>query len=63
MALTPNWKTNAEGEEEYIDKGAVTTPQINPEVDKKYMAARAEGKAVDKVEWPTKTAGQTDQYA
>jgi hypothetical protein len=63
MAITPSWMTNKEGEEEYIDKGAVKTPQINPEVDRKYMEGRAQGKAVDKVEWPTKVAGQTDQYA
>lgn len=63
MAITPGYKTNAEGEEEYYDKGAVTTPQINPVVDARYMAGRAQGKAVDKVEWPTKVAGQTDQYA
>lgn len=59
MAITPGWKTNAEGEEEYIDKGAVTTVQYNPEVDKKYQAAKAEAVANDKVEWPTKVAGIT----
>ena len=53
MALTPSWKTNAEGEEEYIDKGAVMTPQINPEVDRKYMAAKAQAAEADYVEWPT----------
>ena len=51
MALTPSWKTNAEGEEEYIDKGAVTTPQVNPEVEAKYRAGEAEAKATDKVIW------------
>jgi len=50
MALTPNWKTEAV-EEEYIDKGAVTTPQINPEVEKKFNAAKAEAAATDKVIW------------
>ena len=59
MAITPGWKTNAEGEEEYIDKGAVTTVQYNPEVDKKYQAAKAQAVANDKVEWPTKVAGIT----
>jgi hypothetical protein len=53
MALTPNWKTEAV-EEEYIDKGAVTTPQINPEVEAKYRAGMAEAHAADYVEWPTK---------
>ena len=59
MAITPGWKTNAEGEEEYIDKGAVTTVQYNPEVDRKYQAAKAQAVANDKVEWPTKVAGIT----
>ena len=59
MAITPGWKTNAEGEEEYIDKGAVTTVQYNPEVDKKYQAAKAQAVANDKIEWPTKVNGIT----
>jgi len=61
MALTPGFKTNAEGEEEYIDKGAVKMPQVNPEVDRKYMAAKAQADAADFVEWPTAVHGQTDQ--
>jgi len=60
MALTPSWKTNAEGEEEYIDKGAVKMPQINPMVDAKYAAGKAQALATDKVEWPTKVAGLTN---
>ena len=60
MALTPSFKTNAEGEEEYIDKGAVTMPQINPMVDAKYAAGKAQALATDKVEWPTKVAGLTN---
>jgi hypothetical protein len=59
MAITPGWKTNAEGEEEYIDKGAVMTPQINPESDRKYMEAKAKAMATDFVEWPTKVHGDT----
>ena len=59
MAITPGWKTNAEGEEEWIDKGAVKTVQYNPEVDRKYQAAKAEAVANDKVEWPTKVNGIT----
>jgi hypothetical protein len=59
MAITPSWKTNAEGEEEYIDKGAVMTPQYNPVVDAKYAAAKAQALATDKVEWPTKVNGLT----
>jgi len=59
MAITPGFKTNAEGEEEYIDKGAVSTPQMNPEVDRKYSAGKAQALATDKVEWPTKVEGLT----
>ena len=60
MAITPGYKTNSEGEEEYIDKGAVMTPQINPAVNAKYMAGKAQALATDKVEWPTKVAGLTN---
>lgn len=59
MAITPGWKANKEGEEEYFDKGAVTTPQINPVVDAKYAAGKAQALATDKVEWPTKVNGLT----
>jgi hypothetical protein len=57
MAITPGFKTNAEGEEEYIDKGAAMTPQMNPMVDAKYAAGKAQALATDKVEWPTKVNG------
>ena len=60
MALTPSWKSSTEStevEEEYIDKGAVTMPQINPVVEAKYMAAKAEALAKDFVEWPTNVHG------
>lgn len=57
MAITPS--VRPEKEEEYFDKGAVTTPQYNPVVDAKYAAAKAEAKATDKVEWPTKVNGLT----
>jgi hypothetical protein len=59
MALTPSWQTESV-EEEYIDRGAVKMPQINPEVDRKYSAAKAEALATDKVEWPTHVAGLTN---
>ena len=59
MAITPGYKTNAEGEEEYIDKGAVMTPQINSETDRKYQEAKAQALSTDKVEWPTKVDGIT----
>jgi len=57
--ITPGYKTNAEGEEEYIDKSAVKTPQMNPVVDAKYAAGKAQALATDKVEWPTKVNGLT----
>lgn len=53
MALTPSWQTESV-EEEYIDKGAVKMPQINPEVDRKYMEGKAQAAAADYVEWPTR---------
>ena len=65
MAITPGYTTSTDAnevEQEYIDKGAVTTPQVNPEVDRKYMAGRAEAEATDKVEWPTVIAGQTTEF-
>ena len=61
MALTPGYKTNAEGEEEYIDKGAVTTPQINPMVEAKYRKAAVDADIIDYVEWPTMVHGQETQ--
>ena len=63
MALTPSYKSSTEAtevEQEYIDKGAVKMPQINPVVDAKYAAAKAQALTTDKVEWPTKVAGLTN---
>jgi hypothetical protein len=57
MAITPS--VRPEKEEEYFDKGAVTMPQINPVVDAKYAAGKAQALATDKVEWPTKVNGLT----
>jgi len=57
MALTPSWMTNSEGEEVYIDKGAVMMPQINPETDAKYSAGKAQALKNDYVEWPTQVHG------
>ena len=62
MALTPSWKTNSEGEEEYIDKGAVMMPQINPMVDAKYAKAKHEAEVADFVEWPTKIHADDEGY-
>jgi len=56
-----SWVTNAEGEEVYVDKGAITMPTPSMVANTKYMAAKAEASAKDKVEWPTNVAGQTDQ--
>jgi hypothetical protein len=63
MALTPSYSTSTEAtevEQTYIDKGAVKMPQINPMVDAKYAAAKAQALATDKVEWPTHVAGLTN---
>lgn len=57
MAITPSWESSTEATEveyEYIDKGAVKTPQVNPAVEAKFRAAQAIADATDKVEWPTK---------
>ena len=62
MAITPGYKTNAEGEEEYIDKGAVKTPQINPVVDAKYSKAKQEAAAADFIEWPTNVHADDEGY-
>lgn len=55
-----SWITNAEGEEEYVDKGAITMPTPSVQGRKQYAEAEAMA-SVDKVEWPTKVAGQTEQ--
>ena len=62
MAITPGYKTNAEGEQEYIDKGAVMSVQYNPTVDAKYQAAKAQAYAADFVEWPTKIHANDEGY-
>lgn len=56
MAIDPSYKVETV-EEDYIDKGAVKTPQMNPEVDRKYAAGKAQALATDYVEWPTKVTG------
>ena len=62
MAITPSYKVNKEGEEEYIDRPAVNTPQINPTVDAMYQKGKAEAYAADYVEWPTKVRGEDEGY-
>lgn len=61
MAITPGYKTNAEGEQEYIDKGAVMTPQVNPMSEGKYKKAMVDADRIDYVEWPTMVHGQEEQ--
>jgi hypothetical protein len=61
MAITPGWKTNKEGEEEYFDKGAVTTPQVLPKVASALSQAQADADRIDFVEWPTAVHGQENQ--
>ena len=64
MAITPSWEVSTEATEkeyEYIDKGAVTTPQVNPMVEAKYRQAAADAERIDYVEWPTQVRGQETQ--
>jgi len=56
-----NWVTNSEGEEVYVDKGAITEPTPSVTGRAKYMEAEAEAASKDFVEWPTKVQGQTEQ--
>lgn len=65
MAITPSWESSTEATEveyEYIDKGAVKMPQINPAVEAKYMAAKAQAADADFVEWPTKIHADETGY-
>lgn len=61
MAITPGWKVNKEGEEEYFDKGAVTTPQVLPKVAAALAQGQIDADRIDYVEWPTKVHGQEEQ--
>jgi hypothetical protein len=56
-----SWITNAEGEEEYVDKGAITEPTPSKTGRAKYAEAEAKAAQADYVEWPTKVQGQTEQ--
>lgn len=60
--ITPSYKVNKEGEEEYIDRPAVMTPQVNPTVDAMYQKGKAEAYAADYVEWPTKVHATDEGY-
>ena len=64
MAITPSWEVSTEATEkeyEYIDKGAVTTPQVNPKTAANYAKAVADADRIDYVEWPTAVHGQEKQ--
>ena len=64
MAITPGYKTSTEAtevEEEYIDKGAVKTPQVLPKVAADLAKAKADADRMDYVEWPTAVHGQEKQ--
>ena len=61
MAITPGWKTNKEGEEEYFDKGAVMTPQVLPKVAAALAQGQIDADRIDYVEWPTRVHGQEEQ--
>ena len=56
-----SWVTNAEGEQEYVDKGAITMPTPNTMAQAKYADALRQADATDFVEWPTSVAGQEVQ--
>ena len=56
-----SWIPNAEGEQEYVDKGAITMPTPNTMAQAKLMAAEADADRIDYVEWPTMVHGQENQ--
>jgi hypothetical protein len=56
-----SWVTNSEGEQVYVDKGAITMPTPNTMAQSKYAEALRDADIKDFVEWPTKVAGQEVQ--
>jgi hypothetical protein len=56
-----SWVTNEEGEEEYVDKGAITMPTPNTMAQSKLMMAEADADRIDFVQWPTAVYGQETQ--
>ena len=56
-----SWITNAEGEQEYVDKGAITMPTPNTMAQAKLMMAEVDADRIEYVEWPTKVSGQENQ--
>jgi hypothetical protein len=56
-----SWVTNSEGEEVYVDKGAITEPTPSMQGRKQYAEAEAAAAKADFIEWPTNVHGQTEQ--
>ena len=56
-----SWITNVEGEQEYVDKGAITMPTPNKKAQTALMAAETKADIDDYVEWPTAVHGQEKQ--
>jgi hypothetical protein len=56
-----SWITNSEGEQEYVDKGAITMPTPNTKAQAAYKEASTKADVLDYVEWPTQIHGQEKQ--
>jgi hypothetical protein len=56
-----SWIINKEGEEEYVDKGAITSPTPNVRAQREAMIAQIEADIADFVKWPTDVNGQEKQ--
>jgi hypothetical protein len=56
-----SWITNAEGEEVYVDKGAITMPTPNNKARAAYEEAVAKADVTDFVQWPVNVHGQEVQ--
>jgi hypothetical protein len=56
-----SWVTNSEGEEVYVDKGAITMPTPNTKAQAKLITAEVNADRIDYVEWPTAVHGQEKQ--
>jgi hypothetical protein len=56
-----SWVTNDEGEEVYVDKGAITSPTPNVRAQREGMIAQIEADITDFVQWPTDVNGQEKQ--
>jgi hypothetical protein len=56
-----SWVTNSEGEETYVDRGAITSPTPNVRAQREAMIAQIEADVTDFVKWPTEINGQEKQ--